>query len=290
MYPRNFEYFAPSSIAEAIGLLKKHGEEAKILSGGHSLVPLMKLRFATPGFIVDINNISGLNKIEEKDGFLRIGALVREAELEESPLLAKYPLLQDTAKMIADPQVRNRATVGGNLAHGDPANDHPATMLAYDAQVVAEGPKGERTIPVKDFFVDTLTTALKPDEILKEIRIPVPPARSGGAYLKIERKVGDFAIAAVAVQITLDAKGVCTKAGIGLTNVGPKPIKATAAEAALVGKPLTDAAMAEASILAGKASDPATDVRAPADYKRSMVRELTQRALKRAKARAEGGK
>jgi carbon-monoxide dehydrogenase medium subunit len=290
MYPRQFEYFAPASLAEAIGLMKKHGEEAKVLSGGHSLVPMMKLRFATPGCIVDINNIPGLNKIEEKGGFLHIGALVREAELEESPIIAKYPLLMDTARVIADPQVRNRATVCGNLAHGDPANDHPATMLALDALVVAEGPKGERVIPIKDFFVDTLTTALKPDEILKEVRVPTPPAKSGGAYVKIERKVGDFAIAAVAVQITLDAKGNCAKAGIGLTNVGPKPIKASAAEAALVGKPLTDATIADAARLAAQACDPVTDVRAPADYKRSMVRELTQRALKRAQARAEGGK
>src|SRR5215510_16026617 len=206
MIPPGFEYYAPTSLNEATALLKRHGAEAKILSGGMSLIPLMKLRLAAPRHIIDINRIPELAYIREADGFLKIGALTRESDLERSELIrSKYPILTDTASTIADPLVRNMATVAGNLAHGDPANDHPATMLALGAQVVAVGPKGERRIPVASFFTGPFETNLKPDEILTEIRIPTPPARSGGAYLKLERKVGDFATAAVAVQVTLGA-------------------------------------------------------------------------------------
>ncbi len=184
-----FDYHAPGSITEATALLAKLGEEAKVLSGGQSLIPLMKLRLASPRHLVDINGIPGLAFIREADGFLRIGALTRESELEESDLIrTRYPLLHDTCKVIADPLVRNLATLGGNLAHGDPANDHPATMLALGAEVVAAGPKGERRIPITSFFTGPFATALKPDEILVEIRVPIPQARSGGAYLKLERK------------------------------------------------------------------------------------------------------
>lgn len=291
MIPANFEYHSPGSLAEAIDLLKKHGEEAKVLSGGHSLVPLMKLRFAAPEHIVDINGIAGLDYVKEEGGFLKIGALAREADLETSAVVAaKFPLIADTVKLIADPQVRNRATVAGNLAHGDPANDQPATMMALGAEVVAEGPGGERVVPVSELFVDTLTTCLKPDEIIKEVRVPVPPAKSGGAYYKIERRVGDFATVAVAAQVTLDDSGNIKTAGIGLTNVGPTPIKATKAEASLAGKAPDEAALAEAGKLAAEAADPSSDTRAPADYKRAMVRELTIRTLSRAVERAKGGK
>jgi carbon-monoxide dehydrogenase medium subunit len=290
MYPQSFEYLAPTSLAEAIRLLKQHGDDAKILSGGHSLVPLMKLRLATPAVLVDINGIPGLDYLREEGGYLKIGALTRESTLEEADLIRRrYPLLYETTRLIADAQVRNRATVGGNLAHGDPANDHPAAMLALGAELTLEGAAGERVLPVRDFFVDTLTTALQPDEILKEIRVPMPPARSGGAYLKLERRVGDFAIVAVAAQVSLDAKGVCSYAGIGLTNVAPTPVKATAAEAALQGKPLTEKTIAEAARLAADAADPSSDTRAPADYKRAMVAELTRRALQRAAEHARGG-
>ena len=291
MIPANFEYHTPGSLSEAIELLKKHGDEAKVLSGGHSLVPLMKLRFATPEHIVDINGIPDLDYVKEEGGQLKIGALAREADLEFSDVVAaKFPLLHDTARLIADPQVRNRATVAGNLAHGDPANDHPATMMALGAEVVIEGSGGERTLPVSELFVDTLTTALAPDEIIKEVRVPVPPANSGGAYYKIERRVGDFATVAVAAQVTLDGSGNIASAGIGLTNVGPVPIKATAAEAALAGKAPDEAALAEAGRLAADASDPSSDTRAPAEYKRAMVRELTIRTLGKAVERAKGGK
>jgi carbon-monoxide dehydrogenase medium subunit len=268
-------------------MLQQHGDEAKILSGGQSLIPMMKLRLARPGFLIDINRIAGLSYVKEEGGYLRIGGLTREAELEASPLVhAKYPILLDTAHVIADPQVRNMATVGGNLAHGDPANDHPATMVALGAQVIATGLKGERVIPIEDFFVSLFATALQHEEILTEIRIPVPPARSGGAYFKLERKVGDFATAAVAAQLTLDDKGTCQKVGIGLTNVGPTPVKARKAEEFLRGKKLDEANIKQAAQLAADESAPSPDLRGPVEYKKGMVKELAKRALTRALERA----
>src|SRR2546425_12240511 len=291
MIPAAFEYHAPSTIGEATGLLAKLGEDAKILSGGQSLIPLMKLRLANPTHLVDINGLPGLSGIREGDGFLRIGALTRESELEESELVrTRYPLLHDTSKVIADPIVRNLATVGGNLAHGDPANDHPATMLALGAEIVAVGPKGERRMPIATFFTGPFETGLKPDEILVEIRVPVPAARSGGAYLKLERKVGDFATAAVAVQVTLGANGACEQAGIGLTNVGLTPIKASRAEAALKGKRPDEASIKQAAQLAADASQPSADLRGPVEYKKDLIRVLTARALRKALERAGGGR
>jgi carbon-monoxide dehydrogenase medium subunit len=268
-------------------MLQQHGDEAKILSGGQSLIPMMKLRLARPGFLIDINRIAGLSYVKEEGGYLKIGGLTREAELEASPLVhSKYPILLDTAHVIADPQVRNMATVGGNLAHGDPANDHPATMMALGAQVIATGLKGERVIPIEDFFVSLFTTALQHEEILTEIRIPVPPARSGGAYFKLERKVGDFATAAVAAQLTLDDKGTCQKVGIGLTNVGPTPVKARKAEEFLRGKKLDEANIKQAAQLAADESAPSPDLRGPVEYKKGLVKELAKRALTRALERA----
>jgi len=291
MIPAAFEYHAPTSIGEAIDLLARLGEDAKILSGGQSLIPLMKLRLAAPRHLIDINGIPGLAYVREADGALRIGALTRESELEDSALVrTRYPLLFDTCKVIADPLVRNLATVGGNLAHGDPANDHPATMLALEAEVVAAGPKGERRIPVASFFTGPFTTALRADEILVEIRVPVPPPRTGGAYLKLERKVGDFATAAVAAQVTLDANGTCARAGIGLTNVGATPIKAVRAEAALAGKRLDAETIKRAAQLAAEASEPAADLRGSVEYKKDIVRVLTARALGRAAERAGAGR
>jgi aerobic carbon-monoxide dehydrogenase medium subunit len=287
MIPPAFEYLRPATIPEAVAFLQQYGDEAKILSGGQSLIPMMKLRLARPAYLIDINRIAGLSYIKEEDGHLKIGGLTREAELESSPLIrSKFPIVLDTAHVIADPQVRNLATLAGNLAHGDPANDHPATMLALGAKVVATGPKGERVIPIENFFVTLFTTALQPDEIVTEIRIPLPSARSGGAYLKLERKVGDFATAAVAAQVTLDAGGTCQQLGIGLTNVGPTPIKARKAEEFLRGKKLDEANLRQAAQLASEEAQPSSDLRGPAEYKKGLVKELAFRALSRAAERA----
>jgi len=287
MIPAAFEYHAPTSIIEASALLARLGEDAKILSGGQSLIPLMKLRLANPHHLVDINGIPGLSFIREAEGFLRIGALTRESDLEESELIrTRYPLIHDTSQVIADPVVRNLATIGGNLAHADPANDHPAAMLAAGAEIVAAGRGGERRLPIESFFTGPFATALKADEILTEIRVPVPTVRSAGAYLKVERKVGDFATAAVAVQITLAANDLCSRIGIGLTNVGLTPIKAGKAEGALRGQRLDDKAIKEAARLAADAAQPAADLRGPVEYKKDLVRVLTVRALHRALERA----
>jgi carbon-monoxide dehydrogenase medium subunit len=229
--------------------------------------------------------------VEEKDGFLRIGGRTREAALERSEVVrARYPILFDTASVIADPIVRNLATVGGNLAHGDPANDHPATMLALGARVVATGPRGSREIPIDQLFTGLFETALARDELLTEIRIPAPPARSGGAYRKLERKVGDFATAAAAVQLTLGARGEVERAGIGLTNAGPTPVRAREAEQWLVGKTLDEKTIAEAARLAAQAANPSADRRGTVEYKREMARVLTARALRQAAERAKGGR
>ena len=290
MIPRSFEYYSPRTLDEAVALLQKLGPDAKLLSGGQSLIPMMKLRLLSPEYIVDINRIPNLDYITESDGHLKIGALAREHELESSDVVKqKFPILADTAKVIADPLVRSQATICGNLAHGDPANDHPATMLALGATVVATGPNGQREIGIEDFFPGLFTTALEPEEILTEIRVPTPPPRSGGAYLKLERKVGDFATAGVAVQITLDEAGACKRAGIGLTHVGMTPIKAKQAEAFLNGKQLDDRNVQQAAELAASESQPMDDIRGSADYKRDLVRVLTARALTTASNRAKGG-
>ena len=280
MIPPQFEYFAPETLDEAISLLDSYGPEASVLAGGQSLIPMMKLGLAAPSYVVDINRLPGLADIREDNGFLHIGSLTREAELDRSELVrAKYPILHDTTAVIADPLVRNMATVGGNLAHGDPANDHPATMLALGAEVAVRGPAGERVIPVSDFFEGVLTTALNQGEILTEIRVPTPPAASGSAYLKLERKVGDYATAGVAAVITVN-DGVCQQAGIGLTNAGPIPVKARTAESFLVGKKLDDETIREAARLASQEAQPSADLRGSEEYKRDMVRVLAGRALR----------
>jgi carbon-monoxide dehydrogenase medium subunit len=288
MIPASFDYHSPKTLPEALALLGQLGEEAKILSGGQSLLPLLKLRFAAPAHLVDIGRIPGLDYVKEEGGVLKIGALARESALETSEIVrSRYPILADTAAVIADPIVRNLATVCGNLAHGDPANDHPATMLALGAEVVATGAKGARTIPIAQFFTGLFTTALQAAEVLTEIRIPAPPPGSGGAYVKLERKVGDFATAGAAAFLVLEG-GVVQRAGIGLTNVGPTPIKATAAEAFLAGKKADDAAFAEAGRLAASATKPGADRRGSVEYKKDMARVLTVRALRKAAQRAAG--
>lgn len=290
MIPPSFEYFAPRTLDEAVSLLKRLGSDAKILSGGQSLIPLMKLRLAAPPYLIDINRVAGLDYINENGGFIRIGALVREADLESSELIrSRLPILIDTAAVIADPLVRSQATVCGNLAHGDPANDHPATMLALEADVVLRGPGGERRVRVADFFQGLFTTALKPDEILTEICIPLPPPSSAGAYFKLERKVGDFATAGVAAQVTVNENGF-QRVGIGLTNVGLAPIKAKRAEDFLKGKKAEPDAINQAAALAAEESQPTNDMKGPAEYKRDLVRVLATRALNRAVERAKGGR
>jgi carbon-monoxide dehydrogenase medium subunit len=289
MIPSRFDYVAPSTLDDAVTLLREHGGEAKVLSGGQSLIPMLKLRLATPTVLVDINRIPDLDYVEERDGALRIGALAREAELERSAVVReRYPLLYETARVIADPIVRNSATICGNVAHGDPGNDHPATMIALGASFAVRGANGTRTVAARDFFVGLFTTVLEPDEIVTEIVIPAPPPRSGGAYMKLERKVGDFATAAVAAQVTLGADGACQRAGIALTNVGPTPIRAASAEAFLLDKPLDAGTIARAASLAAEASEPVADRRGSEDYKRDLVRVLATRALQTAARRARG--
>ena len=289
MIPGSFDYHAPATLAEAVELLDRYGDDAKVLSGGQSLLPLLKLRLGAAGHLVDIGKIPNLEYIREENGHLAIGGRTREAALERSDLVRKkYPLLADTADVIADPLVRNLATVGGNLAHGDPANDHPATMLAYGAEVVATGRKRTRTIPIEKFFTGLFSTALAGDEILTEIRIPSPKPKSGGAYVKLERKVGDFATAAAAAQVALAGDGTIERAGIGLTNAGPTPVKAAAAERFLQGKKPDGAVIAEAAKLAAQAASPSADRRGSVEYKKEMARVLTARALAKAVSRAQG--
>jgi carbon-monoxide dehydrogenase medium subunit len=286
MIPAAFDYLAPRTIEEALAALTEHGDDAKILAGGQSLIPAMRFRLASPAVLVDINGLAGMEYIREENGHLAIGALTREAALEESALIARaFPLLADAARVIADPLVRNRATVGGNLAHADPANDHPAVMLAFGAHVVARGPHGARTIPLDDLFVGIFETVLAKDELLTEIRIPRPAAGSGGAYLKVERKVGDYAVSAVAVQLVMSGD-TCTAARIALTNVNPTPMRATGAERALIGQQLTDAALEAAGQAAAAECDPASDLRGSVEYKRDLTRVLVKRAVKRAAERA----
>ncbi len=286
MIPGEFNYHAPTSLEEAISLLTEHGDDAKILAGGQSLIPAMRFRLSMPEVLIDINNIDGLEYIREDNGHLSIGSMTREATLDEANIVNdKYHLLADTAVVIADPLVRNMATIGGNLVHSDPANDQPATMLAYGAEVVAIGPTGTRTISIDDFFTDLFENALAEDEILTEIRIPTPQAGSGGAYIKIERKVGDFAISAVAVQLTMDGN-TCIAARIGLTNVNPVPMRAKNAEQALIGQTITDDVLETVGAAAAAECDPSADLRGTVAYKRDLTRILVKRAIQKAVERA----
>jgi len=288
--PGAFDYHSPRSLDEALSLLQQHAGDAKILAGGQSLIPAMRFRLAMPSILIDINRLDDLRYVEERGDHLAIGAMTLEHSLEDAAVVrSSYPLLHDTAVVIADPLVRNMATVGGNIAHADPANDHPATMLAYNATVVAKGPKGERTIAIDDFFTGLFENAMGEDEILTEIRIPKPGANSGGAYTKFERKVGDYAISAAAVQLRLDGETVAA-ARIGLTNVSPVPMRAKGAEAELVGKSISDAVIEAAGKAAAAECDPSPDLRGGVDYKRDITRVMVKRSIQQAVARAKGGK
>ena len=289
MIPASFDYHRPGSLDEAVALLARHGGEAKVLSGGMSLLPVLKLRLGSFAHLVDIGRIPGLDTIKEEGGFLRIGAMTRQSALERSELIrAKVPILADAIPLIADPLVRNRGTIGGNLANGDPGNDQPAIMLALGATFILRGSKGEASVAASQFYKGLYTTALSPDQILTEIRIPVPAARSGGAYLKLKRKVGDFAVAAAAVQLTLDGKGAIERAGIGLTNAGATPLEALGAARFLAGKLPEDRVIAEAAKMAAAIAAPSADRRGSVEYKKEMVRVLVARAVRKAVQRAGG--
>ena len=281
MLTSRFEYHRPDSLEEALQLLAEHGDEAKVLAGGQSLIPVMKLRLAAPAHLIDISRL-GMDSIAEADGHLAIGALTRHRDLERSDLLkARYPVMAAAAPQISDPIVRNLGTIGGSLCHADPAGDWGSVMLALQASVVLRSGRGERELPIAKFLEDTFTTALEPDEILTEVRVPQPAGSSGGTYLKMERKVGDFATVAAALHISL-SDGTIERAGIGLTAVGSKNLQATDAEASLAGAEPTEAAFAEAGRLAAEASSPVTDVRGSADYKRHIVDVYVRRGLDRA--------
>ena len=287
MIPSSFEYSAPSTLDEALKMLNNLGDEAKILAGGHSLIPMMKLRFAEPEHLVDINNIPGLSYVKEESEYMTIGAMTREVELEESDIVAaKYPIFLDASKLIADPQVRNWGTIGGNLAHGDAANDHPAVMIALDAEVEITGQNESRWVSINEFFMGFYSTAVQEGEILTAIRIPNTSGKNGNSYHKNERKVGDYATAGVAVNITLDDSGTCTAAGIGLTNVNPTPLKAERSEQALIGTKLDDEAITNAAQYASEDCNPSDDLRGSIDYKRRIVKVLTKRMIIKAMERA----
>jgi aerobic carbon-monoxide dehydrogenase medium subunit len=287
MIPRPFDYHAPTSVDAALALLATHGSEAKLLAGGHSLLPMMKLRFADPAHLIDLNRISTLKGIHLEGNEIRIGAMTSENDLIWSPLLAEHcPLLIETARQISDPQVRYRGTIGGDISHGDPGNDHPAVMLCLGASFVLRGSSGERVVPADGYFLGTYATAIEPDEILTEIRIPVPAKDSGSCYAKLKRKTGDFATAATAVLLKLDGD-VVLDVSIALTNVGATALKATEAENSLRRRPLTDSAIVEAARLAMSICDPVEDLRGNVEYKRAMAGEMSQRALRTAAGRAK---
>jgi len=282
VYPATFEYFAPMSLDEALSILHRFGDEAKVLAGGQSLIPVMKLRIASPGALVDINRIEGLDRLEQQNGHLVIGALVRHRTCERSELLrGRYGVLGAAAPLISDPIVRNRGTVCGSLAHADPQGDWGSALLALGAELVVRGTDGSRTVPLDDFLLGPFMTTLGPAEVIAEVRVPDPGPRAGGTYLKLERKVGDFATAAVAAHVSLDGDKV-SRAGIALTGVGARNIRAVEAESALAGAEPTEEAIREAARLAAEAADPVSDHRGSADYKRNVVRIFTERGLRTA--------
>jgi aerobic carbon-monoxide dehydrogenase medium subunit len=279
MIPAAFDYVAPRSLPEAVAELVKHGSEAKVLAGGHSLIPLMKLRLSTPSFLVDIGRIKDLSYVREADSHIAVGALTTHHEVEFADLVKqRLPLLQQAAAQIGDPQVRNRGTIGGAAVHADPNGDFPTCLLALDAEMVAVGPRGERSIKARDFFVDTFTSALEPDEILREIRIPSPPQGARGTYLKFSRRSQDWAIVAIAAQVSL-RDGRIDRVAIGLTGMGPRPLRASAVEQALSGKAVSADALRQASAHAADGTQPPEDLNGSSEYRRHLAGVLTRRAL-----------
>ncbi len=291
MYPASFDYHTPGSVQEAISLLGKLGDDAKLLAGGHSLIPMMKLRLAQPKHLIDLRKVPGLAGIREDGGSIAIGAMTTHWQVESSKLLqARTPVVSDAAGMIGDPQVRNLGTIGGSLAHADPAADMPAVMIALGAEFVVEGARGRRTVKVDDFFKGLMMTAVGPDEILAEIRVPVPPAGSGAAYLKFPHPASRFAVVGVCAALTVDGKGICTKAGVGVTGAGTKAVRAKGVEAGLAGKALDQAAIEAAAAKAAEGVDVQADLQGSAEYKAHLLRVHARRAIEAALGRAKGGK
>jgi aerobic carbon-monoxide dehydrogenase medium subunit len=291
LYPSSFEYFAPDTLEEAVGILGRFDGEAKVLAGGQSLIPVLKLRtFTAPAALVDINRITGLDTLTvTRDGGLRIGALVRHKDCERSELLdGQFATLGDAAPQISDPIVRNLGTVCGSLAHADPQGDWGSALLAMEAELEVRGPGGERTVPLDDLFVAPFTTTLQPGEIVTEVRVPAPGQRAGGTYLKLERKVGDYATVGVAVHVSFADDDAVERAGIALTGVGPTNLRARRAEEALQGRALDDEAIRDAGRLAAEEAQPFDDIRGTADYKRNMVRVYTERGLRKARDQRGG--
>jgi aerobic carbon-monoxide dehydrogenase medium subunit len=289
MIPGQFDYVRPRDLDEALRILRDREGEAKILSGGYSLLPLLKLRLAQPGVLVDLKAVAGLDGIEEHDDVLVIGARATHRAILEHPVVRdRYPMLTDAAALIGDPQVRNWGTMGGSVAHADPAADWPSILCALRATIVVRSLDGKRKIAARDFFLDTFVTAIEPTEILVKVKIPAPAPRSGGAYEKLERKAGDFATAATAVQVSLAEDGSIGAAGLALTNVAERVLVPEDAEALLVGATPSEELYRQVGAAAAAASRPVSDQRGPAEYKRAMAAEMTVRALRRAVARARG--
>ncbi|MGH7776131.1 MAG: FAD binding domain-containing protein [Candidatus Dormibacterales bacterium] len=288
MFPALFDYRAPASLPEVLDLLGEHGDDAKVMAGGQSLIPLLKLRLSAPTLIVDLGRVPGLTGISAEGSRLRIGARTRHADIDRDPdVSTRCRILADAAPLVSDPLIRNAGTLGGSICHADPAGDWASVMLALDAQLVARSRRGERTMAADGFFQGPFTTLLEPDEVLTEIQVPLPAGRASGTYLKLERKVGDFATVGVAAQIEMD-DGRVARAGIGLTAVGPTNIRARRAEESLRGREPTPEAIAEAARLAAAESEPKDDIRGPAEYKRDVVRVFVERALTTAVERAKG--
>jgi CO/xanthine dehydrogenase FAD-binding subunit len=289
--PPPFEYHAPSSTAEALELLAQVGSDGKVLAGGQSLVPLLNLRLARPAHLIDINALqSEIGDIRADDGGLAIGALTRQRSAERSTLIAeRCPLLAEALPLIGHPQIRNRGTIGGSLAHADPASELPAVAAVLEADLVVRGARGERVIRPDAFFVSYLTTTLEPDELLVEVRIPAWPSGAGWSYQEVSRRHGDFAMVGVAALVRLDPSGTIAEARLGYTGAAAAPVRARAAERSLAGQPPSADAFAEAAEQAGRDLDPQDDVHASAAYRRHVARVLTRRALQAAVNRASGG-
>jgi len=283
MIPAQFDYLAPISLKEAVAMLAQHGDRAKLLAGGHSLIPAMKLRLSQPELLVDLGRVKDLSYINEKDGGVRIGAMTTHYQIESSARLRSVcALLPETASHIGDVQVRNKGTIGGSLAHADPAADWPAAILALGADLVATSTRGEHVIKADSFFVDVLTTALAPNEILTEIRVPVAPARTGQAYVKMAQPASGFAVVGIAVTLTRDQSGKCSSVGIGVTGVAPKAYRATAVENVLKGSMLDDASIAHAAAHIADGIEPNADLYASAEYRAHLGEVYAKRAIKRA--------